>query len=411
MDVWRNINEIQKARTKVKTARQMKTYFYCSIFLIISAIFQAPAQESMMNEALQSPEIDEAGRVTFRLKAPDVQEVKVTGDWMPQEGYGRATAALEKGSDGVWTYTTESLPSELYWYHFIVDGVRTIDPSNAHMIRDVASVFNLFIVPGDKGDLYSVQNVPHGTVTKRWYDSPGLEKKRRMTIYLPPGYEISDQEYPVLYLLHGAGGDEEAWSYLGRATQILDNLIASGKAEPMIVVMPNGNAQDEAAPGKASGSLVQPAFMRPNMMAGDYIVSFGDIISFIESNYRAKTDKKHRAVAGLSMGGFHSLHISRYHPKTFEYIGLFSPAITPRNNAEAPVFQNMDETLKTQMENGYALYWIGIGREDFLYDEVTAYRNRLDALNMPYEYVETGGGHVWALWREYLTTFAQLLFK
>ena len=275
MDVWRNTNEIQKTRTKVKTARQMKTYFYCSIFLIISAIFQAPAQESMMNEALQSPEIDEAGRVTFRLKAPDVQQVKVTGDWMPREGYGRATAALEKGGDGIWTYTTESLPSELYWYHFIVDGVRTIDPSNAHMIRDVASVFNLFIVPGDKGDLYSVQNVPHGTVTKRWYDSPGLEKKRRMTIYLPPGYETSDQEYPVLYLLHGAGGDEEAWSDLGRATQILDNLIASGKADPMIVIMPNGNAQDEAAPGKASGSLVQPSFMRPNMMAGDYIHLLG----------------------------------------------------------------------------------------------------------------------------------------
>ena len=232
-----------------------------------------------------------------------------------------------------------------------------------------------------------------------------------MTIYLPPGYETSDQEYPVLYLLHGAGGDEEAWSDLGRATQILDNLIASGKADPMIVIMPNGNAQDEAAPGKASGSLVQPSFMRPNMMAGDYISSFGDIISFIESNYRAKADKEYRAVAGLSMGGFHSLHISRYHPNTFEYIGLFSPAITPRNNAEAPVFQNMDETLKTQMENGYALYWIGIGREDFLYDEVTAYRNRLDALNMPYEYVETGGGHVWTLWREYLTTIAQQLFK
>jgi len=381
--------------------------------LAIACLFliQLHAQEALQNQSLVSPEVHADGRVTFRLLGPEVREVKITGDWMPPEAYGRASVGLKKQGDTLWTYTTEPLPSELYWYHFIVDGVRITDPANAHLIRDVASVFNLFIVPGDKGDLYSVQNVPHGTVVKRWYDSPGLGKKRRMTIYLPPGYEASDQEYPVLYLLHGAGGDEEAWSDLGRATQILDNLIASGKAEPMIVVMPNGNAQDEAAPGKASGSLVQPAFMRPNMMAGDYIVSFGDIISFIESNYRAKTDKKHRAVAGLSMGGFHSLHISRYHPNTFEYIGLFSPAITPRNKAEAPVFQNMDETLKTQMENGYALYWIGIGREDFLFDEVTAYRNRLDALNMPYEYVETGGGHVWALWREYLTILAQRLFK
>ena len=364
-----------------------------------------------MNQALVSPEVGDEGRVTFRLKAPDARQVKLTGDWMPQEEFGRASVAMEKGANNVWTYTTEPLPSEFYWYHFIVDGVRTLDPSNAHMIRDVSSVFNVFIVPGGKGDFYSVQSVPHGTVHKRWYDSPGLEMKRRITIYLPPGYGDSDQKYPVLYLLHGAGGDEEAWSDLGRATQILDNLIASGQAKPMIVVMPNGNASDEAAPGKASGPLVQPAFMRPNMMAGGYITSFGDIISFVESNYRTRDDKEHRAVAGLSMGGFHSLHISRYHPDTFDYVGLFSPAIMPRNNVDAAVFQNMDETLETQKANGYELYWIGIGREDFLFEEVTAYRKRLDGLNMPYEYVETGGGHIWSLWREYLTAFAQRLFK
>jgi len=389
----------------------MKTFQKILIILLISSAWSSPAQESLMNQALVSPEVGEDGRVTFRLKAPDVKEVKLTGDWMPQEGFGRAAVAMEKGADSVWTYTTEPLPSELYWYHFLVDGVRTLDPSNAHMIRDVASVFNIFIVPGGQGDLYSVQPVPHGTVHKRWYESPGLEKKRRITLYLPPGYEDSGMEYPVLYLLHGAGGDEEAWSDLGRATQIMDNLIASGKAKPMIVVMPNGNAQDEAAPGKASGPLVQPSFMRPNMMAGSYITSFGDIISFVESNYRVSADKQYRAVAGLSMGGFHSLHISRYHPNTFDYVGLFSPAIMPRNNADAPVFQDMDETLKAQMENGYALYWIAIGREDFLYDEVTAYRSRLDSLDMPYEYVETGGGHVWSLWREYLTAFAQRVFK
>ncbi len=389
----------------------MKTIRNFLFFLMMSWAWTSTAQESLMNQALVSPEIGEDGRVTFRLKAPDVREVKVTGDWMPQEGYGRAAAAMTKGADSVWTYTTKPLPSQLYWYHFIVDGVRTLDPSNAHMIRDVASVFNIFIVPGEKGDLYSVQSVPHGSVHKRWYDSPGLEKKRRITIYLPPGYEDSGQQYPVLYLLHGAGGDEEAWSDLGRATQILDNLIASGEAEPMIVVMPNGNAQDEAAPGKDSGPLRQPAFMRPNMMAGSYITSFGDIISFVESNYRVRADKDHRAVAGLSMGGFHSLHISRYHPNTFDYVGLFSPAIMPRNNADAPVFQDMDKTLKTQKENGYDLYWIGIGKEDFLYDEVAKYRNRLDGMDMPYEYVETGGGHVWSLWREYLTAFAQRLFR
>ncbi|MDM9630120.1 alpha/beta hydrolase [Robiginitalea aurantiaca] len=389
----------------------MKKYFYFSMLMIVSGIFQAPAQESLSTQDLVSPEVGKDGRVTFRLNAPEIREAKLTGDWMPQDGSDRAAAAMERGAEGVWTYTTGPLPSEIYWYHFLVDGVRTLDPANAHTIRDVASVFNLFIVPGDPGGLYSVQPVSHGTVHKRWYDSPGLGMKRRMTIYTPPGYEVSGQEYPVLYLLHGAGGDEEAWSDLGRATQILDNLIASGKAQPMIVVMPNGNPGDEAAPGHATGPLVQPAFMRPGMMQGDYITSFGDIIDFVQSNYRAKAGKEHRAIAGLSMGGFHSLHISRYYPETFDYIGLFSPAIMPRNNEEDPAFRNMDETLKAQRDNVYELYWIGIGKDDFLYDEVTAYRKRLNGMKMPYEYHETEGGHVWHLWREYLSIFSQLLFR
>ena len=350
----------------------MKTTRTFFLLITLTGCIFGFSQEALQYQVLVSPEVHEDGRVTFRLYAPEAREVKISGDWMPQEGFGRAAVAMEKGADSVWTYTTEPLPSELYWYHFLVDGVRTLDPSNAHMIRDVASVFNIFIVPGGQGDLYSVQPVPHGTIQKRWYDSPGLGLKRRMTVYLPPGYEESDQNYPVLYLLHGAGGDEEAWSDLGRATQIMDNLIASGKAKPMIVVMPNGNARDEAAPGKASGPLVQPSFMRPKIMGGSYITTFGDVIAFIESNYHVKTGKEHRAVAGLSMGGFHSLHISRYHPNTFDYVGLFSPAIMPRNNGDAPVFQNMDETLEAQMKNGYTLYWIGIGKTDFRAQRPTA---------------------------------------
>ena len=379
-----------------------------AVFLFIGA---SHSQEALQNQDLVSPEVHEDGRVTFRLYAPGAREVKLSGDWMPQEQFGRASVSLEKQGDTLWTHITDPLPSEFYWYHYIIDGVRATDPVNAHLIRDVSSIFNIFIVPGTKGDLYSVRDVPHGTISKRWYDSPGLDKKRRITIYTPPGYEGTSKDYPVLYLLHGAGGDEEAWSDLGRATQIMDNLIAEGKAEPMVVVMPNGNASDEAAPGAGSGPLLQPTFMKPGIMGGSYVTSFADIIAFVESNYRVKADKAHRAVAGLSMGGFHSLHISRYHPETFDYVGLFSPGITPRSTPDAAVFQDMDQTLKAQMDNGYELYWIGIGRDDFLYDEVAAYREKLDSMEMPYEYVETGGGHIWSLWREYLTTFAQRLFK
>lgn len=380
------------------------------ILLCIKVFFLAMVI-SFAQQALISPEVHEDGRVTFRLKAPDVKQVMVSGDWMPRQGFSRAGETLVKVDDSLWTYTTDPLQSELYWYNFIIDGVKTTDPANAHMIRDVSSIFNIFFVPGEKGDLYGVQDVPHGTVTKRWYDSPGLKKRRRITVYTPPGYEESTDDYPVLYLLHGAGGDEEAWSDLGRATQILDNLIATGRAKPMLVVMPNGNAIQQAAPGKSSEGLVQPSFMVTGMMMGDYEASFKDITGFIETNYRVTANKAHRAIAGLSMGGYHSLHVSRYYPETFNYMGLFSPGIMPRGNEDSPVYQDIDGSLKTQMKNGYQLYWIAIGKTDFLFEEVTDYRNRLDRLGMPYEYEETEGGHVWSNWREYLTIFVQRLFK
>jgi len=279
------------------------------------------------------------------------------------------------------------------------------------MVRDVASIFNMFIVEGGQGDFYKVQDVPHGTVAKRWYHSPGLDKERRITIYTPPGYENGSEQYPVLYLLHGMGGDEEAWISLGRTAQIMDNLIAQGKARPMIVVMPNGNVSQQAAPGESTRGLFQPTMQLSNTMDGMKEETFPDIIRFVEDNYRVKSNKEDRAIAGLSMGGFHSLHISRYHPDTFDYVGLFSPAVFPNENATSAVYEQFDGTLKRQNENGFELYWIAIGETDFLYNQVVNYRQKLDELGMPYEYVETAGGHTWKNWREYMTVFVPRLFK
>jgi len=215
-----------------------------------------------------------------------------------------------------------------------------------------------------------------------------------------------------LYLLHGAGGDEEAWLSLGRAAQILDNLIAEGKAEPMLVVMPNGNVGQDAAPGAGSDGFYTPQFMTPETMNGKYEAQFMDIVAFIEANYRVKSDKAHRAIAGLSMGGYHSMHISRFYPNTFDYVGLFSAAIMPREDkSDKGVYANFDETLKAQNENGYQLYWIGIGKTDFLYEANTAFRKQLDQMDMPYEYMETEGGHIWRNWRVYLSEFVPLLFE
>mgnify|MGYP000811968688 CR=1 FL=1 len=269
--------------------------------------------------AVVSPDIHDDNTVTFRLKAPKAVRVQITGDFLPPQTIktprgdydAPGIADLTEGKDGVWEFTTpEPLKPELYGYSFIVDGLRMMDPSNVYMIRDVATVTNVFIIGGDRADLYKVNKVPHGTVSRMWYNSPSLGMDRRLTIYTPAGYETSGKRYPVLYLLHGMGGDEEAWISLGRTAQILDNLIAQGKAKPMIVVMPNGNASQEAAPGESSRGMVPPTMQLPKTMEGSYEQAFPEIVKFIDKNYRTIKSKSGRAIAGLSMGGFHSLHIS-----------------------------------------------------------------------------------------------------
>lgn len=382
------------------------------ILLFTTISYYAVAQQSLWNNSqLVSPQINNDNSVTFRVEAPGAHEVKIIGDWLPSAGQGSGSVTMKLDEKGIWSFTTTPLASDLYSYLFVIDGIKTNDPNNVYQIRDVASIFNVFIVKGGKGDLYSVNDVPHGTVSRRWYNSPGLSKERRITIYTPAGYENSKEKFPVLYLLHGMGGDEEAWIALGRTAQILDNLIAQGKARPMIVVMSNGNASQQAAPGEASTGMHKPNMMLPNTMDGTFETSFPDIISFIENNYRVIAEKKGRAIAGLSMGGFHSLHISRFYPNTFDHVGLFSAAIMPDQQVKSKVYDKFDETLSQQQKNGYKIYWIGIGKTDFLYQANADFRKKLDSIGMKYTYLETEGGHTWTNWRTYLSEFAQLIFK
>lgn len=207
------------------------------------------------------------------------------------------------------------------------------------------------------------------------------------------------------------GGDEEAWIALGRASQILDNLIAQGKAKPMIVVMTNGNAALEAAPGESAAGLVAPSMNLPKTMDGTFESAFPDVVKFIDKNYRTLPNKKNRAIAGLSMGGFHSLHISKQYPDMFNYIGLFSAAIMPNKDTKSPIYDNFDAKLKTQFTKKPALYWIGIGKTDFLYKPNEEFRKKLDEQGYRYTYYENDEGHIWKNWRIYLTEFAPLLFR
>lgn len=399
----------------------------CALFVVT-----AWGQQALFGgNQIVSPEVNADGTVTFRLYAPKAVKVEVTGDFLPTvkvstpmgEVDQSGVAPLTEGKDGVWTYTTTSLAPELYSYTFKVDGMTYLDPSNIYMCRDIATYTNIFIVEkekGDKGDLYSVNAVPHGNVSKVWYDSPTLKMTRRMTVYTPAGYEKGGR-YPVLYLLHGAGGDEDAWTTLGRAAQIMDNLIAEGKAKPMIVVMTNGNTNCEAAPGEWSKGMYKPSFMghRDSKPVASMEESFPDVVKYVEKNYRVLKNKKDRAICGLSMGGGHSFAISKLYPNMFDYVGLFSAAIYVKggNNSKQPLLDQMNEDadFNKQMAALFGahpkLYWIAIGKTDFLYKANADYRKYLDGKGYSYEYLETEGGHIWRNWRVYLTKFAQKIFK
>ncbi len=369
-------------------------------------------------ENIISPEIHVDHSVTFRLLAPKADTVLISSDLLPTvksigpngivESPG--SALLLKDKNGLWSFTSIPLESELYTYFFIVDGVRTNDPNNPYTVRTTANQTNFFVINQGRGDLYLPNEVPHGTITNVWYPSQGLKMSRRVAIYTPPGYEQSKDSYPVLYLLHGAGGDENSWLAAGREAQIMDNLIARKKAKPMIVVMPNGNVVQDGGYGYGRDGLYKPVFLPPQSMNGIYEANFKDILDFVDHNYRTKANKQNRAIAGLSMGGFHTMHISRYYPNTFDYVGLFSAAIMQREDATGKVYSHLDVTLKSQMKNGLKLYWIGIGKTDALYQANLDFRKKLDSLGFKYQYVETEEGHIWKNWRAYLAQFVSLIF-
>jgi enterochelin esterase-like enzyme len=388
---------------------------YLAVFVI-----NANAQQNLFGgQDIKSAVVNPDNSVTFRFIAPDAKKVEVAGDFAekaeanPIGGMvGTGLIPMTKDEKGVWTLTTKPLPSELYSYLFVVDGIATADPNNPYVFRDFATISNVFIVGGGQADLYKVNDVPHGSLTHRWYDSKSLGKDRRINIYTPPGYEKSDEKYPVLYLLHGGGGDEDEWVTFGRATQILDNLISQGKAKPIIVVMPNGHTGMEAAPGESSWGFYKPEHLTSDKEhPGDFEAGFKEIIDFVESNYRVIPDKAHRAIAGLSMGGAHTINISRYYENTFDYVGAFSAAVSGVENRTEPVYTNFDATLQKQINNGVKLYWIGIGKDDFLYNANKGFRAKLDRMGLKYTYVETDGGHIWKNWRIYLSKFTPLLFK
>ncbi len=350
-----------------------------------------------------SPEIQNDS-VTFRLKADYATVVKLSGSWMPNP-YG-GTIDMVRGENNVWEVKIPLPEPEIYTYNFVVDGVAVNDPQNVLVQRDGTRYLPMLMVPGARTENYG-EATKHGTVSHPWYDSKVLGFARRLTVYTPYGYEANPKKkYPVLYLLHGAGGDEEAWTSMGRAAQILDNLIEKGLAEPMIVVMPNGNANQQAA--RTLNIPEKPMQWDRNAMQNmserernSYVVSLcEEIVPFIEKNFRAIAKPEARAIAGLSMGGGHTITASNMYPAMFDYICPLSAA-----GSATP------EQVATLKKAGVKLYFLACGNTDFLFQGSQTLDKTLTEQGLKHEFFVSEGGHTWANWRLYLNTFAPKLFK
>jgi enterochelin esterase-like enzyme len=340
-----------------------------------------------------SPEISPDRRVTFRLRAPQAQLVVLTGE------FTKGTNDFVKGPDGVWSVTIGPIEPEIYSYNFTIDGVRTIDPGNA--VVKTGSIANttasLLEVPGAAPAFYDGQPVPHGQIRTDWYQSKSLNQLRRLTVYVPPGYDDARERLPVLYLLHGAQADETAWTKLGRVNLILDNLLAKQKAKRFIVVMPFGYGVD---PNGSEQRQNTARFSRDLLE---------DVIPYVETHYRAETNRDSRALIGLSMGGGEALSIGLNHLERFSYVGGFSAGIggaTNYVNTYASLIAN-PELANSQLH----LLWLGCGKQDGSHlRDLRNFTEFLTDHKIRYTLRETEGAHTWTVWRRYLNEVAPLLF-
>ena len=393
----------------------------------------APGRGAPQGPRIVSPEILPGHRVTFRLLAPKAGEVLLNGNW----DNGR-NIKMTKDDAGVWSVTVDPLGEQLWGYSFSVDGVKVLDPGNGEYQRDGSRYDNLLMISGPASDLWEFKpGIPHGTVQAVWYSSEILkQKERRMYVYTPPGYETSMARYPVLYLLHGGGGDEDAWTTMGRANVILDNLIAQGKAKPMLLVMPNGNATQIVSQGYAYGPTPSPQAVRapapppeqaaqaargggpgrgpggrggrgPQVYEGSYPQSLvKEVIPFVERTYRVIASKDNRAIAGLSMGGGHTTMATNNNPGVFGWIAVWSAG-----GPESAEDESYLKTLKKVNVGGVKHYWIGAGTTDFALNGSKSLYAVAQKAGLNTTFHTAPGAHYWFIWRQFLGDFGSVIFK
>jgi enterochelin esterase family protein len=349
---------------------------------VIVCVMVLKTAEAQRRPRIVSPEVKSDRTVTFRFHAPQAHQVLVAVEY--QDGL----RPLRLDENGVWAVTLGPFEPELYSYNFVVDGVAVVDPLNPNIKIGVRTTNSLLDVPGDPPLFFEERPVPRGTVHLHRYESKTLGITRGLNVYTPAGYETDPKAtYPVFYLLHGAGDNERGWSTISRANAILDNLIAEKKAVPMIIVMPDGHApRTEGEDNPFHKDLIE------------------EVIPYVEAKYRTKTGPANRALAGLSMGGFQTLDIGISRQDLFGRIGVFSAGI--RESYE----QTHGPFLDTANKNLY-LFWIGIGKTDFLMERNENLLQLLEKKNVKHTFRLSEGGHTWKNWRHYLHEFLQLIFK
>ena len=385
----------------------MRASKFCVWLMVACSGLALPARAQGPNgnrpPEFASTEVSPERKVTFRVHAPKAEGVRLGSSDLP--GVGPA-AEMKKGDNGVWETTVGPVPAGAYRYNFQVDGLTVIDPRNPATSESNANTWSLVLVPGS--ELFDLKDVPHGAVAEVTYHSSTLKKFRRMHVYTPPGYEKGQGEYPVFYLLHGAGDSDDSWTSVGRAGVILDNLIAAGKARPMVVVMPAGHT-GQSRPAGGGGGNSMDEFGR------DFS---NDLRPYIEKNYRVKADRSSRAIAGLSMGGGQTLSVAFDKLPDYGYIGVFSSGvfgIVGGRNGGAPSTQWEDAHKATlddaSLKEGLKLVWFGCGKEDFLVQTSKATVDMLKKHKFDVTAKDTDGGHTWLNWRDYLAEFAPMLFQ
>lgn len=358
------------------------------------------ARQPTPNDSLVSPLI-EGRTVSLQIYAPHAESVGVVGDWMA----AREPRPLQRRDNGVWSVVLADLRPDYYSYTFVVDGVRTLDPRNPEIKQGIRSVDSMFYLAGPETEFQDNQRVPHGQLRQVWYQSETLQSQRRMHVYTPPGYDDDGRVYPVLYLLHGGGDDDSGWSTIGRAGFILDNLIHKGEAEPMIVVMPNGSLPPVALDENASQAQRQDVAFRFEREL------ISDVIPAVESRFRVRRNAESRALAGLSMGGGHTTQAFGRHWRDFDYVSIWSAGLFSGSKEEYealyPDFLAQSDWINRNIEH----FSIVVGVDDFAYPGSKALSEVLEGHGIAHEFIETGGGHTWLNWRQYLHDYAGQLFK